>query len=177
MKKIILVLMAMVTIPMLAQTWGKKIIEGDNLKGTIDQVVSVYNEGTKTFFFSTVKDNYFLVRTSESFFNFSSKTGERGNYLVNGIIGQYDSEDKLLERIDILFEVDDNHGQTLHPNKYTQMGGNNLKRCKKVLDFIKNEKGYIRIILPLYNDSEFDLKIPTLHSFEGEIVDIDNDSN
>lgn len=173
MKKIILILMAMATIPMAAQTWGKKTIEGDDLKGTKTQVITMYNEGTKSFYFSTLKDNYFLVNTSESFFNYSSRIGAEGKNLVKGVVGQYDSEDKLLERIDILFEVHDNHARTLHPNKYTQMGGNNLKRCKKVLDFIENENGYIRIILPLYNDSDFDLKIPTLHSFKGEIVDLD----
>lgn len=175
MKKNILVLMMMIlTLPMVAQTWGTKTIQGDELKGTQNQIVTAYIDEYKTLYFSTVRDNYFKILTSKSLFDYSPTwIGASGKNLVMGIVGIYDIEEKLIEKIEILFEVEDNRGTVLHPNKYTKMGGNNFKRCKKILDYIKNEQGYIRIILPLY-DSVFDFKVPTLKSYDDEIINLDS---
>ena len=165
MRKLLLSLMLVLSVPMAAQNWTKFEVKGDELKGTKDHITYLYNEDTMYFQFDEENDKQFIVKTEKSFFNYAPDWfGYHHRNLVMGKVGLYDTDDKLIEGIDLLFEITD-HTNILIPNKYTKMGGNNSKRCKKVLDFIKNQKGFVRIVLPLYDDTtDFDLKIPTLQN-------------
>ena len=162
MRHLLIFFLIFATLPMFAQ-WSKTVVKGDELKGTSDGVNCVYSDDFKHIAFNEKSDNYFIVVTDKSFFNYSSIRGSNRRFIVDGLVGLYDNQDKLIERIEITFETMEKP-TTVYPNKYTSKGGNNLKRSKKVIDYLKNENGYVRIVLPLYNGEEFDLKIPTLNN-------------
>lgn len=159
MKKLILGLLLLLTSPVFAQ-WDKVVVKGDELKGTSDGVNCVYSDDYKHIAFNEESVNYFVLITDKSFFNFGTQKGTNGNYITVGLTGLYDNQDKLIEKFDVTFEVME-IATKIYPNKYTSKGGNNLKRSKKIIDYLKNEKGYVRFILPLHDGSEFDLKVPT----------------
>ena len=164
MRKLLLGLILVLSVPMAAQNWTKFEVKGDELKGTKDHITYQYNEDTMYFQFDEENDKQFIVKTEKAAFHYL--IDELGNRINLAIVGLYDTNDKLIERIEITFEATE-FLNIAKPCRYTIKGGltNNLKRCKKVLNFIKNQKGYVRIILPLYDDTtDFDLKIPTLQN-------------
>lgn len=161
MKKFIIGLMLLLTSPVLAQSWIVSEVKGDELKGTKDVVTHLYSDNGKHFQFNEDDDKMFVLKTDASIFNYTSTRGAKGNYIIVGLVGLYDKDNNLVEKTEITFETT-NHGSALYPNKYTSKGGNNYKRSKTVLDYLKTKDGYIRFILPLENDTEFDLKVPTL---------------
>ena len=75
-------------------------------------------------------------------------------------IGYYDSNNKLLKKKECGFRIEGNASEA-RSIKYG-MGGNEGKR---IVAFLKNEKGYIRIIAPLFNTRKnFDFKVPCLNN-------------
>ena len=147
-----------------AQKWQTINVAGDELKGIQPHIDMLYSDNSGNIFQIDDKDNnIFVLKTNKAFFDFSSPKGANGMFTTSGIVGLYDQNNHLIEKIDILFEVSE-PATICYPNKYTRMGGNNYKRSKKVIDYIKKENGFVRIILPLHNTEEdFDLKIPTLN--------------
>ena len=162
MRKLVFVFLFFVGLQALAQNWERINVKGDELLGTTDKVIMVYNDNGNIFEFEENENNIFFLETSTSFFDVTSVKGSNGRYTVNGIVGLYDNNDNLVEKLEILFEILE-PATKCYPNKYTRMGGNNLKRSKKVIDYINNGNGYVRFVLPLHlSTSNFDFTVPTL---------------
>lgn len=162
MKKLLMCLIVLVSIPTFAQEWNKTKVDGDELKGTKDKTVLMYNDSGNIFQVDDNEEKIFILKTSNSFFDFTSIKGTNNRFITLGLVGLYDKENNLIEKLEITFEVYE-PATICYPNKYTKGGGNNYKRSKKVIDFIKNSNGYVRFILPLHNQTtDFDFKVPTL---------------
>ena len=162
MRKLLFGFLFFASLPTLAQDWIRTSVKGDELLGTSDRVVLMFEDNGNLFQFNENDDKTYILKTSESFFDFTSIKGAKGRFTTNGIVGIYDNSDNLIEKLEIVYEVLE-PATSCYPNKYTLMGGNNLKRSKKVIDYIKNGKGYIRFILPLHLTTNFDFKVPTLN--------------
>ena len=137
-----------------------------NKRMTINTIVYSDNSRNDGNFFqmSDNDDNIFILKTNKAFFDFSSIKGTNGRFTTLGKVGLYNQNGELIEKLDILFEVYE-PATICYPNKYTKGGGNNYKRSKKVINYIKKESGFVRFILPLHNTTdEFDLKVPTLNN-------------
>lgn len=162
MKKIILILVALFTFTFAtAQSWTVENIKGDELKGTKDCVAYFYQDAGKSLYFDSDNDKIFVLTTPERFFKYSNMRGTKGHNVFMGIAGLYSSDDKLIERLEITFEVMDEPARC-YPNKYTMKGGNNYKRSRRVVEHLKNSDGYVRFLLGLYPEGEFELKVPHL---------------
>jgi len=151
-----------------AQEWHQQVIKGDELKGMSDYISFAFYDGSKGFVFWNNEENTFRlsIDKSDGFFNYSDLRGNQGHHIIYGLVGFYDSHDKLLDKIDpFIMELDDEGTPNkLHPNRYTKMGGNNNKNTRKILSYIKNEEGYVRFVYKLYGGKEFDFKVKCMKS-------------
>ena len=144
-----------------AQYWASKDCPRDELMGTPDMKCYKWiDAGNGSLSFDTSKDNIFTIATEDGVFDTIGLFGTHQRYISMGVIGLYDASNNLIEKIEIAFEIFD--GNKVYPNKYTKMGGNNLKRSKKVLDHIKTSNGYIRAIIPLTNGANFDITVKSI---------------
>ena len=161
MKKFLLILVALFTFTFVsAQSWTSETIKGGELKGTKDCVAYLYMDAGKSIYIDD-DDKIFVLTTPDSFFNYSKMRGTKGHNIFVGLAGLYSADDKLIEKVEITFEVMDDPARC-YPNKYTTKGGNNYKRSQKVIQHLKNSDGYVRFILPVYQKGDFELKVPHL---------------
>lgn len=80
--------------------------------------------------------------------------------VFTAIVGYYDINGKLLSKKKCQFEIGSNHRQA-HSMKDTW--GHN--EGKNVISFLRNEKGYVRLIAPLSGtNSKFDIKVPCMNN-------------
>lgn len=148
-----------------AQVWNHSVIKGDELLGTTNSIQHKFTSGDKVFiFWSDKKDDLRIISLDEPF-DIETRIGASGNFLFSTKVGLYDESGNLVEKFDMLFEID-SKGQPnqAHPNKYTRMGGNNKKNAKKVIEYLTTKKGFVRIVANLYGTNElFDLSINCLN--------------
>lgn len=182
MKRILLfICLVVATINASAQgVWGRKTVKGDELLGTVDHTLYIYEDrpsedvSFRIIFLNNVEDD-FNIYTMRNIFKTMSREGATNNNIFLGIVGFYDKDDNLIDKIDkFCFEVNGiGRSDTAHPNKYTLKGGNNKKNAKKVLDHIKNSDGYVRIVAEMVKGGNYDLKIPCLNNENrGEIINM-----
>ncbi len=170
MKKFFLLIAVLTTVAINAnaQKWEMINVEGDELKDIKPHIEMMYSDNSRNdgniFQVSDKEENIFILKTNKAFFDFSSIKGANNRFTTIGKIGLYDKNGQLVEKLDILFEVYE-PATICYPNKYTKGGGNNYKRSKKVINYIKKESGFVRFVLPLHNTTEdFDLRVPTLNN-------------
>lgn len=167
MKKIIFILIMMCAcLSINAQEWKTIQIDGDELMGTQSCKAFVYqqNEDSWSFIQFDYMTDDFILKAPNSVFDFTGK-GASGGKLVKGIVGFYDDNGKLIEKIDTYcFESLSSYYNQVHSNKYSKMGGNNKKNAKKIIDYLHNNKGSVRFIIPLYNSTSFDFTVSCLNN-------------
>lgn len=144
-----------------SQNWEANIIKGDELKGTEDYIAYTFEDNGFGFIYWSSNDDTFRLYTNDGFFNYTDLRGRQGNHIVLGLVGFYDESNKLIDKIEnFCIELDDEGTPNrAHPNRYTSKGGNNKKNAAKILDYLKNAKGYVRFVYKLYGGKEFDLKV------------------
>lgn len=170
MKKILLTLVILcVGVSMKAQIWTTGKIEGDELLGIKPCTAMVFQENNsdenswKFVMFDNTSDDFFLD-APKLVFDFSGD-GASGGKLVKGLVGFYDEDGKLIDKIEnYCFETASSIFGQVHSNKYTKMGGNNKKNAKKILEYLQNKKGAIRFVLPVYGAEHFDLKVQCINN-------------
>lgn len=160
MKKIFLILFFALFMCMSinAQQWTVVNNSGDELRGTTASTSYMWTEYNGTFYYQDNDDKLFIINTSEGIFNSNGQRGTKGRPIVVGLVGFYNEDDSMIEKMELTFEINEG-SQSVYPNKYTYKGGNNYKRSKHVLDFIQNNKGYVRILIPRYNKTDLELKV------------------
>jgi hypothetical protein len=96
---------------------------------------------------------------------FDSKVDRNGwsldyKNLFVAIIGYYDINNKLIEKKKCGFEIGANSHQA-HSIKY----GMHRQEGKYVISYLRNKKGYVRIIASLYgSNGKFDIKVPCMNN-------------
>lgn len=153
---------------MYGQKWETINYEADELLGTKDSYVAYkYVKDKCAFVMWSHENKNFRISAQKRIFDASGR-GATGYGIFDALVGFYDSDNKLLSKIDkFVFEVDDtDEMNNAHPNKYTRMGGNNLNKAWQILDYLRNKTGYVRIVTSIYGGDSFDLKIPCLKNEE-----------
>ena len=165
MKKIFaLIMFVFIGLAANAQNWNHTHIDGDELKGTPENEVYVFVDENENGFVFGANEMFFKVITKSGFFNYNKYN------IVSGIIGLYDENNNLLKKYDqFMFRVDNGLENTAYPNKYSKKGGNNKKNVKEIFNHLLNVNGYIRIIIPRYGDSDFDMKINCITTIKEDI--------
>ena len=162
MKKLfILSLVLFSSLSALAQTWEQYKKEADELKGTPARSYHSINipEQGIVMLYDNLKG--FAFGTYEGIFNY-----EKHDYdliVVNGIVGMYDDAGKLIGKEEIMATVNDENPKQAFARSDNQFL-KNTSGIKKVVSWIQNNKGSVRIVFPRYGESDFDVTIPTFLS-------------
>ena len=165
MKKIatitIMLLVAAMTAGAQDGRWEKRAVEGDELKGVEPTTSYVYvQKGMGGFVFWQNNDSRFCIVSPKVMFNTTVSNGDTGTL---AIVGFYDSDGNMKEKINIWMTLDTNSGY--HRLFAIDWNNNPLikhhkKNIKKVLEAVKQGDGYVRILTGRYQATDFDIKIP-----------------
>lgn len=147
-----------------AQKWEHSVTEADELLG---------EKGHESWVYSDERGNSFVIWSDEeNNFRIISVNGifDRTGQLTDATIGYYDMNNKLIEKTKIGLLVSEGQGNQAHPNMVPMMRPvYNPKRVGKLMQTIKQEQGFVRIIVPLYGtNANFDIKIPCLKNPSAE---------
>lgn len=167
MKKILFTLvMLCVSITVNAQAWVTEHIEGDELLGTKSCTGYTYQdeEKIKTLILFDDKEEDFYIWSETGVFDFNGE-GASGGKLVRGLVGIYDENGKLIKKYDkYCFEAVGTFYNKVHSNRYSNMGGNNRKNAKNIIEHLKKKKGSVRFFIPVYNGLPFDFTVPCMNN-------------
>ena len=142
----------------LAQSWEQHKTEADELRGTParnchsihipERGMVILNDDLKGFAFGTY----------EGIFNYENYKYDL--VVVNGIFGLYDETGKLVGKEEIMATVNDENPAQAFARSDNQFL-KNTSGIRKVVSWIQNNKGSVRIVFPRYGQSDFDVTIPT----------------
>ena len=140
--------------------WSTTEFGADELKGQAAYTAQFYidNNGNRFTMWSNEVD-YFRITSASHIFNYRVSGSLKE---VDVTVGFYDVNDHLIEKVQMTFWPNDDNPRIAHNSVFLSK---NKKKGMKVIQYLQNEKGYIRIIAPLYHSiSGFDLKVPCLKS-------------
>lgn len=143
-----------------AQSWETTYHEGDELTGESSYTSYMYtDENGNSFVFQSNHNDDFRIISSSGIFDY---VGDIKSFYAT--IGLYDNNDKLVEKLKIQFIALDGNADQAQPNLIPMIRPiPNPNRCKKTIDYLKNKKGYIRIVAPLYGSHlDFKIKVPCM---------------
>lgn len=157
MKKLLsIVVMLMAICTAGAQEWEKKIIEADEMLGTKADVLYEWQNADCAFSFSG-NSNAWSVKGS-AFKPDATHVNHRQNFETYAKIGFYNENDEMVSVFDKC---------KLELTDFYRRASSDVSKKKKgqyaVTDYLKNEKGYVRIIIPLISGGVFDVSIPCLN--------------
>lgn len=162
MKKVlsIISLMAVLLTANAQGLWQKHELEADELKGQKAETAYIYTNPDVGSFICWGFENYQIRLISEKAqfditAGYSSMTGSYA--FVKVLVGIYDDNDKLLEKFEMGFDREDNKAN--HFIKATTSRIGHKKMMKKIFAALQSGSGYVRMVAPRYNTTDFDLKI------------------
>lgn len=165
MKQLLTFALLLLTMTAGAQTWEKQIIPGDELKGTTEttKYLFVDSVGKKKMAFYGDGD-YWKVLCGYSVFDpIKGKIHSRTkNMIAYATIGFYDEQHQLIKKWDNCL-VELTNGLRI-AEATENIWGKTTKGCRDVVPYLTNERGYIRILIPVAIGKEFDLTVPCLNN-------------
>lgn len=161
MRKIIALITMLVTaVCSFAQVgWRTEVHHADELKGTEEYTAYIYTDskGDYIVIWSNTDEDFRIVSNGH-IFNYNSGATK----WFSSTVGLYDENGKLLEKVGIDFDAhDDNPRIAENSTAFRRQ----KKSANKIIKFIRNEKGYVRIIAPLYrSNNDYDIEIPCFNA-------------
>ena len=160
MKKIILVVLLMcMTLTSFAQKWEKYYQEADELRGT---------QASSRHYIEIPKEGIVALDDNRDIFSFLTFNGvfdykpyEYDFNVAMGIFGTYDETGKLVGKWEIMVSVHDDPSSASADSRITVLRNSGIKQ---IASWIRNNKGSVRIIIPRYARSDFDVTVPTFLS-------------
>lgn len=160
MKKIILVVLLMcMTLTSSAQRWVEHYEDADELKGTqasCQHFIEISKEGVVI-----LEDNFDILGFVTYNGVFDYKPYENDFNVVMGIFGMYDETGKLVDKRNIMIRVHDDPTNARADSRINLLGSSAIKQ---IASWIRNNKGSVRIVIPRYAKSDFDVTVPTFLS-------------
>ena len=167
MKKwIITLLVWCVTLTVNAQFWRVDTIAGDELLGTKDCIGYSFQDADndREFIIYDNSNEDFYLCIESGIFDFNGG-GASGGKMVRGLVGIYDENGKLIKKYEnYCFESVGSFYNKIHSNKYSNMGGNNKKNAKNIIEHLKNGKGSVRFVIPLYQSYQMDFTVQCMNN-------------
>lgn len=139
--------------------WRAEVQHADELKGTEEYTSYIYTDkkGDYIVIWSNTDEDFRIVSNS-NIFNYNVGSTK----WFSSTIGLYDENGNLLEKVGIDFDAR-NDDPRIADNSTTFR--REKKAAKKIITFIRNEKGYVRIIAPLYrSNNDYDIEVPCFKS-------------
>ena len=137
----------------ICDSWYDLKIDADELTGTKEHTIYCYRTKDGEVVVPNDNNKSFIFITFDGIFDTKYEFGERVAEEV--IIGLYDINDKLIEKIenDVFFVLDNGFCASV-----------NDKINNKINSFIKAKKGFVRIVANKFAKGNFDIKIPCMNN-------------
>lgn len=162
MKKIILLsLVLFSTLSVSSQNWTLYEEEADELKGTparSSHIAEIPDVGLVVIFDDTDRMGFVTYKGIFDYKPYKYLT------IVNGIFGMYDEKGELVEKANIMISVSEESPNSGNAYLNAVFNNESLQGIKRVVSWIRNNKGSVRIVIPKYGDADFDVKVPTFLS-------------
>lgn len=162
MKRIIpLLLLMCVTLTVSAQYWERYHEEADELKGTPAKnsyIANIPDVGLVVVYDGQERMGFVTFKGLFDYKPYKYYT------VANGIFGMYDEKGILVEKANIKISVQEDSPHCGNAYLNPDFDNESLSGTKKVISWIRNNKGSVRIVIPKYCDSDFDVKVPTFQS-------------
>lgn len=162
MKKIYLLSLVMFsTLTVSAQYWLPYKTEADALKGTqADSYHAIIIPDKGIISLDDEKD-MFTFSIFEGVFNY--ELYQRVFHVVNGIFGMYGENGELVAKEEVMVSVSKENPDIAYAD-CSRSALKNSSGISKVASWVRNSKGSVRIILPRYGKTDFDVTLPTFLS-------------
>lgn len=164
MKRILIVLFTLLCISIITKAqsgWQTTSFDADELKDQEAYSAFFYtdDDGNRLTMWSN-EDDYFRITSSSHIFNYELTTSALK--IVNVTVGLYDKDNNLIEKIKMTFwPNDDDPAKAIS----SYLMPKDKKKGRKVMQYLKNEEGYIRLLAPLYrSNSGLDMRVPCIKS-------------
>ncbi len=162
MKKLLLMsLVLFSTLTVSAQYWIQGKTEADELKGTKAYSYHAIKIPEKGILILDDDKDVLKITTFEGIFNYELYDGVYA--VVNGIFGMYGENGELVAKEEVMVSVSKESPRFAIAD-YSRSALNNSSGISKVASWIRNSKGSVRIILPRYAKTDFDVTLPTFLS-------------
>ena len=160
MKKLILLSLVLITtLSASSQNWTQYKEDADELKGTqarSSHFIEIPKEGAVI-----LDDNHDILGFITYIGVFDYKPYENDFNVVMGIFGMYDETGKLVEKREIMISVHDDPSNASADSRITFLKNSGIRQ---IASWIRNNKGSVRIVIPRYAKSDFDVTVPTFLS-------------
>lgn len=147
-----------------AQQWEVTKHEADDLKGTTAYTSYMFSEpGVGSFVFWSNLDGQFRIVSDNGIFNYKVTSTKYATYRGESIIvGLYDKDDKLIERIEMWLDCESDKPTFLETRNAGKMFNpiGQAKKVKKIMAHLNSGTGYLRFVAARYGKTDFDLKVP-----------------
>lgn len=158
MKKLLTtVALCLITMTASAQ-WKIDKADADELRGTPASTNLYYNSEECIFMYMQTSDMIAIMSKGKVF-----NVEHVGNYVGEEItVGLYDSNDTLLEKIVMWLDRQSSDYRFIHTRNAGVMFNpvGQKKKIKKIIEHLSKTNGYIRLIVPTFNSTDIDVKIP-----------------
>lgn len=158
-KTFLLSLVLLLPLFLSAQIWSQYKTDADELKGTqarSSHFIEIPKKGAVM-----LDDNQDILGVVTYNGIFDYKPYEYEFKVALGIFGMYDETGKLVEKREIMVSVHDDLSSATADSRITVLRNSGISQ---VVSWIRNNKGSVRIIIPRYAKSDFDVTIPTFLS-------------
>ncbi len=166
MKKVLLLFSFIACINANAQQWEKTVEKGDELLGTVERIKYKYVDSVNVQAFAFYSDgDYWKIGIGGRVFQ-PEKRGvvikKTYNNATYATIGFYDNNNKLISKWDnCLLQLIQGFQVALTAEN---IWGKTTKGAREVVPYLRNEKGYVRIVVPVVRGKIFDITIPCLNN-------------
>lgn len=166
MKKVLLLFAFIACINANAQQWEKTVEKGDELLGTVERIKYKYVDSVNVQAFAFYSDgDYWKIGIGGRVFQ-PDKRGvvikKTQNSATYATIGFYDNNNILISKWDnCLLQLVQGFQVALTAEN---IWGKTTKGAREVVPYLRNEKGYVRIVVPVVRGKIFDITIPCLNN-------------
>ena len=160
MKKLLMIVVLLTAALTSQAQWSQKIVDKYTDSGRkISTSLINYEDSIGTFYFDETFNNVFYLVNSE-WREFAATRTPKGKK-VTGKIELFNEYEELVETINnYQFVPEEEEYATIVSDKVNAKGVSQRQVTKKILDFIVNEKGYVRFTVPTSGSQKFIFRIP-----------------
>ena len=153
-------LMAVLTAVLTAQAqWDKRHYEADDLLGTPARDYFVWQDGQKLFVLNGSTNSWYVRLELGGFKIDPTHLNRRNNFVGYATVGLYDEENNLIESF---------KGCEMEVTDVYRMAASEASNKKSgqygVADYLRQKKGFVRVVMPTLIGETFDLTVPCLNN-------------
>jgi len=154
MKKYLLtIILSALTLIGFCQTWNKNHYIGDEMKGKVSyDAYSYLNDKGEMFVYWTCEP-CFRVCCAGYTTDVNNDEKQAAGYM-DGKVGLYDLNNKLIKMLNVKMFF------PINRVGYVDCDASAKAAAQEIIDYLRNNKGFVRCVFPMYQGADMDFKVP-----------------